>query len=410
MDKKRNSVAHSEAHSEHENKAATDSNKPYWPYWYIHGRLYDLRPWLKDHPGGADFLLRCQGLDSTAAFEIHHMRMPRAKAMLRRFEVKQDPVMESPWPQFDWTQYGELRARIATRLQSEGWQPGPQARGKLIALFAFVFNLTVPFIWADSGLWCILLALVYAMNMIIMTGFGHVYLHLNTKWQYLGDLGGFSSHSWKTEHCLQHHLYTNHPDYDPDVTKLWPLLHFNPERRSKWQKFAPLFVFPLYALAFMVIRLVRPLEIIKDPTNWKTRVIWYVVGSFGWLALWAVAGYWWVGIALEALASFLFLGLTLSNHNHQDCHFTHQQQDFVRHQMNACHDFGSNNYWSSLTLSAFLGSQTLHHLFPTLDPAYFHIVEDELKNMGYDYKRHSFWLTYIDHLQFISQQGRSNGS
>ncbi len=380
-----------------------NSDKPYWPHWYIHGRLYDLEPWLEKHPGGADFLLRCRGTDCTAAFEVHHIRMPKAQAMLKHFEVKvSDPIPDSPWPQFDWSQYGELRQLIAKRLKEQNWKPGPSRRAKLIAVAALAINLATPFVWQSAGAWTALLALVYAMNMVIMTGFGHVFLHLNTRWQYLGDLGGFSSHTWKEEHCLAHHLYTNHPEFDPDVGKLRPLVHFSPSKRTRWQRYAPLFIVPLYAIAFMALRLARPFEIMRDPRNWQVRLAWYVVGSFGWLILWSSLGLLWTGVLLECLASFLFLSITLSNHNHEDCHFPHKRQDFVLHQVKTCQDFGSVKYWPSLLFNAFLGNQTLHHLFPTLNPAYYTVVEQSLKEMGYDYKRHSFWLAYWDHLHFVS--------
>lgn len=388
-----------------------NGEKPYWPYWYIHGKLYDLAPWLEKHPGGADFLNRCQGTDCTAAFEVHHLRMPKAKAMLSRFEVKmQEPAAESPWPQYDWTQYDELRKRIAKRLKAEGWQCGPSNRGKILALAALAINLSIPFIWPAAGPFAILLALIYAMNMIVMTGFGHIYLHLNTKWQYLGDLGGFSSHTWKGEHCLGHHLYTNHPQYDPDVKRLLPLVHFSPGKKTRWQRFAPLFIVPLYAVAFMALRLARPFEIVKDPRNWAVRLVWYGIGSFGWLALWWSVDAFWTGLLLECLASFLFLSITLSNHNHVSCHFDHRRQDFVKHQVGTCYDFGSVNYWPSLVFNAFLGNQTLHHLFPTIDPVYFPVIEDELKAMGYDYQRHSFWPTFFDHIGFIAQKDETHDS
>lgn len=390
--------------------------RPYWPYWFIHGKLYDLSSWLEQHPGGADFLKRSQGTDCTAAFEVHHIRMPKALAMLKRFEVEQQqeppqsPIPESPWPQFDWSQYDKLRKGVAKRLKEQKWQPGPCKRAKTIAIATLAINLTIPFIWQFAGIFTPLLAVVYAMNMIIMTGFGHMFLHLNTKWQYLGDLGGFSSHTWKEEHCLAHHLYTNHPTFDPDVSRLFPLVHFSPEFRTQWQKFALLFMVPLYSIAFMVLRLTRPVEIIRDPQNWQIRLAWYVVGSFGWLALWWAVGYFWIGILLECLASFLFLSLTLSNHNHDSCHEFNKNQDFVAHQIDGCYDFGSVNYWSSMTLSAFLGSQTIHHLFPTLNPLYFNVVIEELRAMGIEYKRRSFWHSYLDHLKFMMGKETRHGA
>ena len=33
--------------------------------WFIHGRAYDLRPFLRVHPGGAEALLQERGQDCT---------------------------------------------------------------------------------------------------------------------------------------------------------------------------------------------------------------------------------------------------------------------------------------------------------------------------------------------------------
>ena len=56
--------------------------------WRIHGELYDLRPFLERHPGGAQVLLSVRGKDDlTAAFESSHVFTDRSRVewTMRKF-------------------------------------------------------------------------------------------------------------------------------------------------------------------------------------------------------------------------------------------------------------------------------------------------------------------------------------
>ena len=41
-------------------------------YWYIHGKAYDLAPFISTHPGGEHALLLARGRDGTSLFESYH--------------------------------------------------------------------------------------------------------------------------------------------------------------------------------------------------------------------------------------------------------------------------------------------------------------------------------------------------
>merc|ERR1712113_1304607 len=38
----------------------------------LHGRVYNISPYLRYHPGGAEILLKAAGADGTALFDKHH--------------------------------------------------------------------------------------------------------------------------------------------------------------------------------------------------------------------------------------------------------------------------------------------------------------------------------------------------
>ena len=59
--------------------------------WKIHGRVYDLTPFLKQHPGGAQVLLSVRGSDDlTAIFESNHAFADRTRIdrVMSRFYVR----------------------------------------------------------------------------------------------------------------------------------------------------------------------------------------------------------------------------------------------------------------------------------------------------------------------------------
>ena len=42
------------------------------PFIIIHNHVYDVTPWLNDHPGGCEILLQNAGTDATVVFEDTH--------------------------------------------------------------------------------------------------------------------------------------------------------------------------------------------------------------------------------------------------------------------------------------------------------------------------------------------------
>ena len=57
--------------------------------WRIGGKWYDLEPFLRLHPGGAEVLrlARDRFEDATYAFESHHHNYKRARAIIAKYEV-----------------------------------------------------------------------------------------------------------------------------------------------------------------------------------------------------------------------------------------------------------------------------------------------------------------------------------
>jgi hypothetical protein len=65
--------------------------------WYVHGRAYDLTPFLDRHPGGWYALKLGQGRDCTAMFESYHPFTENHRKVLEKHQVS---VPESVLAQF----------------------------------------------------------------------------------------------------------------------------------------------------------------------------------------------------------------------------------------------------------------------------------------------------------------------
>ena len=103
--------------------------------WLIHGRLYDLAPFVSTHPGGPDWLQWTKGTDCTTEFETHHLDASKAEAVLRAYD--RGPL-ESPNPSaaaaYTWADTGFYRTvkRAAFEvLKARG--PGPSLEMRLLS-------------------------------------------------------------------------------------------------------------------------------------------------------------------------------------------------------------------------------------------------------------------------------------
>lgn len=55
--------------------------------WRVHDKLYDLTAFVKQHPGGSEWLELTKGIDITEQFETHHITN-RAEQTLTKYYVR----------------------------------------------------------------------------------------------------------------------------------------------------------------------------------------------------------------------------------------------------------------------------------------------------------------------------------
>ena len=84
--------------------------------WRIHGKVYDLRPFLKSHPGGPDVLMSVRGTDDlTAIFESNHAFANRARidAVMQKYYVSEGEPSALRFPKDGFYRVVTERVRAA---------------------------------------------------------------------------------------------------------------------------------------------------------------------------------------------------------------------------------------------------------------------------------------------------------
>src|SRR3954469_16387124 len=84
------------------------STKPISQLWRVHGRFFDIEPYVAKHPGGA--LIRLgQGQDCTALWESVHALSDVPRRVLDHFEVRVEETAERYVPLYTWNEEGFYR-------------------------------------------------------------------------------------------------------------------------------------------------------------------------------------------------------------------------------------------------------------------------------------------------------------
>ena len=235
------------------------------PWTVYRGQAYDLRPFLKRHPGGSWLLTLAIGRDCTALFESTHLRPEVAVAHLQRLPVLDDfPVDQVPATLRP--NDSKLYNRIREWVRKEVF-PGNEAGGKHrtgseaaavsiigFAVFAYAVYLSNPTFLTGgmlglAGAW-IGLTVQHCGNHGAMSRHAPVNLFMGL----LSDLVGGSSMAWRYHHQVSHHIHCNDAPIDEDVHSAFPILRFDAQLPKHWyHKYQHLymwFVFPLMTMTF----------------------------------------------------------------------------------------------------------------------------------------------------------------
>ena len=193
--------------------------------WRIHDGLYDLRDFIKIHPGGKDVIESTEGIDITEAFEASHPTNPKKlNAILKKYLVKttDQPRISRFTFKADGF-YRTLKRKAEPILKRVGTGPSlsiTSLQDSLLILFLSSMVLSGItdnlFITILSG---VFLGMVFSLS--------HNFVHQKPSWRmYVWDLSLLSSRDYRITHAFSHHLYTN-TFYDGELAVWEPFAVFN---------------------------------------------------------------------------------------------------------------------------------------------------------------------------------------
>lgn len=419
--------------------------------WEIHGKYYDLEPFLTEHPGGRRFLEQVRGIDCTAVFESTHLHDRMPNAMLKRFYVgdKLDYVPPYSWKEDGF--YNTLKRRVQAHLLAEAAAQGvsradarlahhgtPAFIARFFVIWAIWLGLTIGAIGYGAW-WC---ALPWGAFAFALGGYGHEAMHSgvfkSTRANRVAalltlDLQGLSSFVFTAMHVPLHHVYCNVKDLDPDIEVHFPLVRERPEQPLYWfHRLQPVYAWILYVITLPVLWVndivtvcigmwFGPFGKLRRPYPAEAALfaifkvlsfsIFYALPfvlhpwpqALGIIALMMGGG----GLAVQGTFALSHQNALAMNLDGRTCT---QAGDWGALQVETTADF-QHGHWLPTTFLGGLGYQLEHHLFPTLSysrlGAIAPIVRQTCAEFGLPYfyyptAAHALWA----HMQFLVRMSK----
>jgi len=189
--------------------------------WVVHGRRYDLTPFREAHPGGATALDLCRGSDATRLFEQFHLMNERHRNVLKRYEVPGGTIKLEKPSAFHEDMKAMLRAHFAESYDGHKCTLTHAAcLGATFAAYAVGWRG-----WWRGDVYTGVFLLGFCA-WLIMANLAHDGSHhAVSRKPWVNELSLltaspllYSYGSWYQQHCASHHLETNDPDMDVDVS------------------------------------------------------------------------------------------------------------------------------------------------------------------------------------------------
>eukprot|EP00127_Corallochytrium_limacisporum_P005614 Clim_evm13s209 gene=Clim_evmTU13s209 len=373
----------------------------------IDGVAYDVKDFVKRHPGGS-VIKFYQGMDATQPFKEFHLRSPKAMKMLAALPHRElDPKAvraKDAKAQALLDDYNALRAQ----LEAEGFYDP--------SIPHVVYRITELVLMHIAGIWMVyngwmvtglaVLGIVQGRCGWFMHEGGHHSLtgHIPTDifiQEFFYGVGcGMSAAFWRNQHN-KHHAAPQKLKHDVDLDTL-PLIAFNKaigKYGSRWwlrmqaHLFAPV-ITTLVALGWQFYLHPRHSLRIK---NFK-ELGWMVVRYMAWYALfvpkyggWNAAGMYLLYVMFGA--AYIFVNFAVSHTHLPVVEKNDKSVNWIHfaaiHTMNA-----EDSWWCNWWMS-YLNFQIEHHLFPCM-PQFRHPesskrVKALFEKHGLPYLRTSYW-------------------
>eukprot|EP01083_Nonionella_stella_P121217 364131_1 len=183
---------------------------------------YNATEWMKHHPGGATFIRVFEGMDATEAFYTYH-RKPFPHQKMKAFAVSNSATLQLQAQRSDkrYEDFFELAAIVENVLPNKGFAP----RSYYMKIFGLMSLALATECWmlyfGKSYVLSVLLGLCFAwIGLQIQHDANHGAISANANVNHLLGLMqcyiGGDNLKWIEQHVVQHHIFCNHYDKDPD--------------------------------------------------------------------------------------------------------------------------------------------------------------------------------------------------
>lgn len=387
----------------------------------IDGLVYDVTAFVDSHPGGREMLLLSVGRDATDLFNSYHPFTSKPRAVLKKYRIGSLATFEHPVYKPDTGFYKDCCTAVQQYFQSTGEDDkDPKAMFLRMAPVYVVFimaYLTAVFVPNVSLPVRVIAAIVLGVCQgMPLTGWMHDASHAaighSERWWWnvgrfaLDYMSGSSLLSWRNQHVLGHHVYTNVMGADPDLPVC---LEADPRRLVKQQRQKDMYQWqhvylpPLYGILGMKSRVQDITEIYSQLTNGPIRVnpivtedylrlissksVWFFYrvvvpwvffkavspGTFALLFFCTemMTGYW---LAFNFQVSHIsddvdYLFSDTSKRANGECPAM-IEEEWAKTQIQTTVDYGHGDPVAAY-MSGALNYQTVHHLFPTVSQAHY---------------------------------------
>ncbi|XP_026755581.1 cytochrome b5-related protein-like [Galleria mellonella] len=347
--------------------------------WRVHDKIYDLTTFIKQHPGGAEWLELSKGTDITEAYEVHHLN-PSINNILEKYYVK--PAVaprNSPFTFKKGDFYDSLKKDVVEELKKIPKHVATRTN-KIIDGLLITLLISSTLSCYSNNYWIRLVSyLVASLSMAWAMVASHNYIHRKNNWRmYVFNVGLWSYRDFRVSHVLSHHLFPN-TLMDLEISAFEPLVHWIPRRNvPKYANLAFLFENIVFPFLFIITFLKRFFLNFIRKDYFKNHYRWHdVIGLTIPLWMWLTSGApfhevftTWLWINCTASFIFFTIGSNAAHHHpklfHDGDELREPTRDWGIHEVESVIDRTdiNDNLFKVMT---FFGDHTLHHLFPTLD-------------------------------------------
>lgn len=406
---------------------ATQPRKSFKNLWFIHGKYYDLEPFIKSHPGGQAILILSRGIpDATPLMESYHAfankeyiaktlskyevnYIPEGAGTRKSTEIKYtfkeggfyDTLTRRVRVHFGATKMGES---VSANVKANRWWAVKILTQTLVLTGSYLTAFVLPVDnFAVKAISAVVAGVsVVALGMQCMHDSSHYAVATRNSWKnrfllrIWNAVALWGSDQWLQHHTVLHHSFTGDDEFDPDTMHAKPFVRKTLlAKRSKYFSFPAVLAAERWFWAFYSLLIYTLLPGMYVGQVISYRILWPLKGRLWKMssvpkdalprANWETALSWLVVLAQlyrrSPLLSFIFF--TACNISYAMCiipdhdtfesaiqnHVNDGEVDWGEVQVRHSSDFGGKGFLGRCFTQMFGGInlQIGHHLFPSVN-------------------------------------------